>query len=312
MKLTQIILHQTCEGCATEGNTFLYDFSKDFLLPVFLALLASYVAYWVFVKETKRDKQKGEDAEIQQQKDNLQFFSNIIASGIRTSEQQNEYLKEFVTLLDSDRVNFHLLTFMSLNDLRRVTDDLDLEKYLLAYVNYYNEDRKASIKEFNEIITTVDFLHEIFKQIPSQLQKAQEFDTERKLKFQRQFEAALNLIAKIVVDLQSSDIDTSDEMAKLGDAFQAAHPGNNYDLDFYYTHFFVPFSDFAVSYILSGKPDNLDIKELAILTRNGKQSYLHIVSENQTLGEDFKAQNELIASAIIELKKHAKRLIENF
>ena len=310
--INQIIFHQTCESCTIGENSFFYNLSKDFLLPVLLALLASYMVYWVFVKETKRDKQKEEDVEIQQQKDNLQFFSNIIASSTRTSEQQNEYLKEFVTLLDSDHVNFHLLTFISLNDLRRVTEDLNLEKYLLAYVNYYNGDRKASIKEFNEIITSVDFLHEILKQIPLQLQKAQEFDTERKLKFQRQFEAAFNLTAKIVVDLQSSDVETSEEMSKLGDAFQTSHPGNNYDLEFYYTHFFVPFNDFAISYILSGKPDNLDIKELGILTRDGKQSYLHILSENQTLAKDFKEQNELITSAIIELKKHAKRLTENF
>ena len=39
---------------------------------------------------------------------------------------------------------------------------------------------------------------------------------------------------------------------------------------------------------------------------------LHILNENQTLADDFKGQHELIKSAIIELKKHATRLTENF
>jgi len=312
MNIADIILHQTCESCVTNENSFLYDLFKDFILPIGLALLASYMVFWIFVKETNRDKQKEKSVEFQQQKDNLQFFSNIVNSVIKTSEQQNSYILEFVDLYVTDQVTFHLLTFIPLNDMRRVTEDLDLEKYLLAYVNFFAEDRRASINEFNEIIITIDFLHAILKAMLLQLQKAQDFDAERKANLQSQYEAAHSLTAKLLLKFRESDEEIFDEMVRLGDDLQSAYPGNNYDLDYYYSKFFVPFNDFAVSYIQSSKQVDLDVNELAMTTRNGKQYYLQIKSENESLAEDLKGQHASIKKAIEELKSHTARLNENF
>ena len=79
------------------------------------------------------------------------------------------------------------MTFIPLNDLKRASNTLNLEDYLLAYVDKYSSDRKKSIKEFKEIIASIDYLLEIFAQIPQQLQKAQTYDFEKKLKFKVYF-----------------------------------------------------------------------------------------------------------------------------
>jgi hypothetical protein len=80
MLLLQIILHQDCESCTTTGNSFIWDLFKDFLFPLFLAGLAAYTAWLIFIRETKWDKLKEQHAETQTQLDRLQYFSNTVSS----------------------------------------------------------------------------------------------------------------------------------------------------------------------------------------------------------------------------------------
>lgn len=58
-QLLQIIFHQSVDSMVgSPGNGFWWDLSKDFVLPIILAGFAGYMVYFVFVKETKRDKEQ--------------------------------------------------------------------------------------------------------------------------------------------------------------------------------------------------------------------------------------------------------------
>jgi|GEM_PF-1936505 len=311
MQLLQIIFHQDCDSCSIEGSSFLYDFSKDFILPILLAILAAYAAYYIFIKEGKRDKIKEGQIQIQEESDKLNYLSVMVQDIISTSEQQGEHILAFVEELKTNPLDIPLLTFLSINNLRRITVDLNLEKYLLSYVSHFAEDRPKAIKEFNEVIASIDMLHEIFKSIPEQLIKAVNYDYERRIRIQEIHSKAHNLLGPLTIKLNATDMKVADELGTIGNKYMAGFT-SSYDLRYFYNEFFIPFNAFATQYIGKGRPEDIELQELAILTRDGKQNFLHAISENETFRDQFFEDYERVKDAIESLKKSSARLKSNF
>ncbi|WP_316758585.1 hypothetical protein [Pedobacter aquatilis] len=147
-----------------------YEIGKDFILPIVIAGAAAYMVYWGFVKETKRDKKKELDAEKQRQQDKLYYFSNCVKSIHAISRDQNSAYLKFAETKAENAGAIQQITFLSLNELRRLTFDLPLEEYMLAYANNYGTNRKEAIREFNQIIIRIDMLYDAFTNIKKALQ----------------------------------------------------------------------------------------------------------------------------------------------
>ena len=311
MQLLQIIFHQDCDSCSIEGGSFLYDFIKDFILPVSLAIIAAYAAFYIFIKEGKRDKIKEDQVQAQEELDKLNYLSFMVQDIISTSEQQSEHILAFVEELKTNPLDIPLLTFLSINNLRRITVDLNLEKYLLSYVSHFAEDRPKAIKEFNEIIASIDMLHEIFKSIPEQLIKAVNYDYERKTRIQEIHAKAHNLLGPLTIKLNATDIKVANEFGALGNKYMAGFT-SSYDLRYFYNEFFIPFNAFATRYLGKGRPEDPELQELAILTRDGKQNFAHAISENETFRDQFLEDYQRVKDTVESLKLASVRLRPNF
>ncbi|SDJ48115.1 hypothetical protein SAMN04487898_10345 [Pedobacter sp. ok626] len=288
-----------------------YELAKDIILPLTLAALAAFVAWWIFIIETKRDKKKEIKLERQQERDKLSYFSIMIRTIIDDVEYQNNALKEFSDQISIDPLQIPMMTYLSLNNLRRITFDLDLEKYLLAYVSYFDRDRQQAVREFNTMSGSLDVLFEIFKSLPEQLEKSHGYDHSRKEKFQEIQTTAHNLLGPLTIRLQTTAPAVANELGAIGLKFFSA-AASPYDLKLYYDLFFVPFNKFATKYVGRGMAEDALIAELATLTRDGKQVYLQIIQENKAIAQNFLDQVNTITDAIADLKEASSRLNENF
>lgn len=305
-RLLQIYFNQHLDSV---DNNFWWDLFKDFVLPILIAGLAAYIAYFIFVKETKRDKEKEERKKIEERSDKLLFFSTIIESCLTISIQQKNNIKDYIKLIRQNDVDFHFMTFVPLNDLERVSNVLNLETYLLAYVNKYSKNRKTSIKEFKEIMASIDFLLAVYKNISEQLKRVQMYDYERKTKLQNLFRNAYNLIGRLIMIFQQNHPDVFNSFIDIYENFVKNHPGNNYDVNFFYNYFFVPFNDFCAEYFAAGHQPIQELFDLALFTREGKQLYANIKSESQTLKGQLVRDFKLIYGAVLDLRSNSKKLL---
>ncbi|WP_113651983.1 hypothetical protein [Pedobacter namyangjuensis] len=308
---TFLIFLQT-SSCILSRFLTSYDVWKDFVVPIGITLLASGFAYWIFVAETRRDKRKERKAERQLQKDKLYYFANSVNSIIKISEQQNDNILVFAKeqLADPDEVK-HLMIF-SMNELRRVTTDLQLESYMLAYVNYYKDDRQVAIKEFNNIIVRVDMLHGTFKAMNPHLQLLKEDERNAKEKFSGYFEKASRLVAVLALSLQSSAPQLSVEVNKIAGASLIKSKTEKTNAEFCYRTYMVPIYNFAFKYCWTDLPETPQIQELASLTKNGRLVYEQMIVAHLALGDEFQAQHDRLKPEIDKLKELAKRLLDDF
>ncbi len=300
----------TCQPLVTQSH--FYDIIKDFLVPATLAITAACVAYFIFVKETRRDRHNDEEKKKQERLYTLTYFSFLAKSIVKTAEQQNNYLNELIGKIENDDVEFHLLTYLPLDDLRRINQVVNLDEYLLAYTDYYKEiDRNTLVKEFKEIISCVDFFYFIFTEMRNVQQRALLNDEANKRRYQDLFYKGYNILADVEYALRSETTFHS-AFLQITNTISANHKGNNYDLIFYQKYFFEPINELCVNYLDSGLPEIRVVADLAVITRDGKQAYLHIKSENQHMKAIVEADYKVISDAIVDLKLASERLCNNF
>lgn len=293
-------------------DSFWWDLSKNIFLPILIASGAAYMAYFIFVKETDRDKEKENGKQAQARHDKLLYFSALIKSVLHNSVQQKNNLQELIKKIEKDNIEFHLMTQIPLYDHKRIVETLDLENYLLSYTNYYIENREASVKEFKGIMSSIDFLYDQFMQIIDQRLKSQTFDHERKQNVQEIFERSHKALGILMVVFERRDDKYSKEFFEIFQTFNENHPGNNYDLTYYNNSFFSPFNKFCISFLSDEHVISQPILDLANGSRNGMQVYNQIKSENDTAKEDLTTQLQLIDQTISELEKYSKNLLTDF
>lgn len=308
----QIILHQTCNNCEVSGNSSFYDVGKDYFLPLIIAGVAAYMVYWAFVRETKRDRDKELVNEIQQQNDRLQFFSNLVLNAIRFADEQYFEMRSYLEIQTSKPTEIHLMGLVSVSHLRRFVEDLNFEVYLLAYVNHYKSDRKQAIREFNFIVSHIDLLYDIIKEIPSRFRQAQDSELANREMLQKIQLHAQNLVAKLAITLRRVNLDAYNEFLSINDQFSRAFEGHNSDITFYRDHFLKPFNAFALKYLSMGRVGDVQLQDLAITTRDGLQIYNVIVKENLWLTEDYRIRAEQVFDIIEKLKGYSKNLLADF
>ncbi|KQM77973.1 hypothetical protein ASE74_16415 [Pedobacter sp. Leaf216] len=287
-----------------------YDVWKDFVLPITLAGLAAYMVYWGFIKETQRDKKKELEAEEQRQRDKLYYFSNSVKSIHAISRDQNEANSVFAESQAKNPIEVQQITYLSLNELRRMTSDLPLEEFMLAYANYYGSDRKNAVREFNQIIIRIDMLYEAFKNTKLHYEMTQDLEQNAKSKLMQHFGLVHTLVAIISDSFRKSAPPLAYEIDQIARAFQSEQA--NPSVEFCYHHFFIPFNKFAVKYISTGLPEKALLQELAIQTRDAKAVFEQMIRENRRLSEDFKNKYNSVKPVIEDLEKHAKRLLDDF
>lgn len=204
----------------------------------------------------------------------MRYFSALVESALRASVEQKDNLEKHILAMGQNNLDFQLMSYVPLYDFKRITEELNLEEYLLAYTNHYDKDRAASIKEFKNIVASIDYLYDVFISIKSQLEKSQANDYERKKTFQQLYQQSFDLIGVLMPYFDGNDKQSFNEVTLLLQNLQQNNRGNNGDLNYHYNFFIEPFNNFCIQYSMSGRQLFPQILQLAAYTRDGKQVFL--------------------------------------
>lgn len=311
MSIFLLILSQVDGSCTIERALTSYEVWKDFILPIWIALFAGYMVYWAFVKETKRDKEKQLESEGQMRIDKLTYFANLVKNIISFSEQMNVIILDFVKEQRKDPIEVKQLLLFSLNEYRRVTTDLQLESYMLAYVNFYKGDRQLVIKEFNNIVIRIDTLYGNYKKMEPHLELIREDERKKLLEFSECQRRTSNLTVSLSRNLRKTEPYVANELNQI--SLDLASKGHlKMDTIVCYRSFFVPLNNFALKYMGADLPERLMIQELALLTRDGKSLFEQIISSNKNLADEFQRHYESLNTETKNLKTFAEKLLADF
>lgn len=317
MQIFLLILTQNCETCINEGHSWLWDLLKDFMLPIVLAIGAGFFAYDIFVRETKRDKLKEEAQRNNEKNDKLFYITALLQNIIHLSLLQKDYIKNHIRKINNNEVDFHIMHWTTLNDFDRITDKLDLEEYLLAYTNHFNRNTKVSVKEFKNIIISVDYLQGVFMMMQGQLKESMKFDYERKIRFQTVNAAIQTTSQKLALILLEKDQEEYLKLTKIKFDFNQKSKENkivgiNYDLVFQVNNYFIPLDKFCLDYARSGKPMIQEVIDLGNSANEAINLLEYIKSQNRHLKSSLCYQFKNIYRSIIALQKHTKNLFNDF
>ncbi len=131
-----------------------------------------------------------------------------------------------------------------------------------------------------------------------------------KLKLIAYFHTVHTLVAMLSNNFKRSSPALASEIDQIARAFQSE--GLSPNIEFCYHHFFIPFNQFAVNYLMAGLPETPQLQQLAIQTNDGKATYEQLIRENQGLADDVSKKYQSLKPAIEDLEKQAKRLLEDF
>jgi hypothetical protein len=268
-------------------------------LGSFAAIAASYGIYQIANRNARRDKE-------QEAKDILLYFKGTVANVINISKQQVQNLETYYKQIEIKDLNLPLLSFLPLYNLKRIAEGDSMDRILIAYIRQF--PGKSSVKEFGKLISGVEYLYGQFLLLPEEMRLTLNYDHERKTEYQRLFKDSFALLGEYMLR-QNPAVPTpaAQEIEGVMNEF-AAHHNDNYDIEFYHRYFFEPLNDALVA-IMSGIEVNQIFIQLAQMTRNGKQQFNFIKSENRHSAENIKVLMPGLKTAISELENNATKIL---
>src|SRR5258708_6416700 len=249
--------------------------------------IGSFLAIWISYKIYRRTTRKADlDRVTQTQQENIDIllnFKRTIQAILSISKNQTENIKKFVSEIHKNDLEIPLFSFIPIYNLKRVAEN-NLDTLLIVYRRQFPGEE--SLKIFNNIISNIEDIYSQFLLLPEQLAKVQMYDHERKTKFQEIFAESFAILGQYMLTQDPANPSAAaKEIEPTMIEFQQKH-SDNYDIDFYYKYFLVPMNDTMVA-LLSGLDKNQKFVELAQSTRNGKQMYHYIKSQNRKAADDL-------------------------
>lgn len=293
-------------------DSFWWTLGKDFILPSAIAALAAFMIYYIFIKETKRDKEANKTKKQQESQDKLLYFSTLVHNVLQNSQQQKEHLNALIVSIKDDPISFHLMTQVPLYDHKRIVEIINLEDYLLSFANYFKTNRTNSILEFQKIISSIDYLYSTFTLLIDVQAKSQQFDHERKIRYAQLFQSAHEKLQLFLVIFERLDNKFSKDFFQCFATFSSKHQGKNSDIALYNFIFFQPFHAFFVNYILEKQPIRQEIFDFVAVCKDAISLYAQIEYANKELIADYSVDLKDITDSIDELNGISKRLLSTF
>lgn len=313
-ELLQIVFKQYCDSCESLGYSFFWNLIKDFILPIIIAGFAGYMVYWAFVKETRRDITNEQNRKDQERDDKLFYFAALINSCREIAKKQLGYVEEYIQQLDADKINLQPIKKVVWDDLKRTSQVLNLEEYLLAYVEYFKGDRKESVKEFKAIIGSIDLFHEMFVELKNMIERVLKSTYNEQLELQRIQNSCFLLLDKFYLHLFQFEKENYYELAKVMNPFveKNGEALAKRNLEYFYNDFFIPLSEFSRKYIgISGSRFE-HIFELYQYSRMGKELFETLRDEASLLRQAMANDVDTLKAHIEKIEANSKRLVDGF
>lgn len=138
------------------------------------------VTVWLFYEAIKNENRKERGRKLGLQKEKMQYFQALVIEIIKSLGMQIPYLDEFSQEVKSNPAELPLLKFVPLNDLDNIVHKIDREEYFHAYLDEL-KDEGANVEVFRKLMAYLNFFDASMSDIKAYLEKALNFDHERKI-----------------------------------------------------------------------------------------------------------------------------------
>lgn len=259
---------------------------KSFLQNIFSALIGTGTALFVFYLTNIQDR-KNKKNNVKKEIDNrIRNFKNLINSSINHAETTITNLEEIVNTYNNNLLDFQLLRFSPNKSFERLDELLKNESYFQSYSKKYG---KKNVDTYNRISLIIDFFNMQLNQLWDIIQKAQNFDYQRKTKFKESSNQILNGVAKLTVTEDSgiTQLD-NDALGTLLVNFHEGLPANN-NLNYLYK-----FNRNVLENVLKKYIGNFKVMEIIELIRDSSVLFDEIHKQNEAHKETLEGiKNEM-------------------
>ncbi len=276
---------------------------------VLSALIGAAVALLVLVVTIFYDRLKLYLDKRDERKKRLIYYAALVKPIITYSDKQAEDIKAFAEALQKDPLVFPLLSFSPKNALAKLVHKIDEPPYFDAFTTYYIP-YSESVRTFKKITGIAEYQDMQTEQVLEIVKKSQEFDHERKIKFQASFKAAMDLAATSIAQQEMQE-----KYAKLLDLLDhhlvdfITNRQSPADLRFAYERFIQPVTQGIVKNEFYQIPVGLAI---ANHLHEAAEIYSDIIMQMESIRDDFFKIAEAYAKSNENLKKESTKLLADF
>lgn len=305
MNLIQITLLQAADyNQSSNSSANIYDVCKDFVLPIVAMIATIWLAFRIFVKETRQNSKRENKIKLERENEKLKFFSSLVKESFTSIEQQLQNMTQNIALTKTDNISFHYLRHIPLNNLKRISESNSIEEFLHSFTSRYRND-PDKVKTFQVIISSIDYFLFQFILIEEQWKKAQHYDFERKMKFKDLYERSINQLGSIMIKNKDRLHEVLDKFYNVKKDFEKKIAlTSKYDLTCHCENFLIPINKIC--------QDNIElmpaIYDLGMLTRDAIATFKHIKSENDTLKDELIVTHETASKQFEKFKKASENL----
>lgn len=295
-------------------ETFLYNLIKDFLFPLFLALISVITAYYFFFRQILNDNQKMIERKKEELKDKLTYFSLIVHNAIQNSKEQNKNLRTLITELEGIEIDSRPQFIAPITDLKNIVKKIDIENYLLSFLEYYSSGNKIeNAGKFKTIIDSCGMIYQIFLQNDKFLEDKLKLDSEGKIKLSAMVNECANLLGKCLHKMHEEKNPLFPEFIKIND--DANRKMNSYGDEFLRGQYYLILKPCLALLDLWNTRHiafDEDLGSLWITTKDGVELYNNMLRNNILLLNHLKINFEEVENLVIDIETSSQQLREDF
>jgi hypothetical protein len=289
-----------------EESFKVWSFISGALAEMIGAFIGVGAAFWLFFKESKRDKKKEKEIAEIDMEEKIHYFGSLLNGTIKLGKLQKEEIIKYYEGIDKNPTYIPLITLYPDKDLKRLTRLIDNEEYYHAFLNKQGIDLD-NVKKYRRISRSIDFLSAQFAQMNDMQEKAQSFDYERKYKYKEIVEKMTDSTLEFgkIFENQVPGL-----MEFIVNTFEVYYKGltDHTDLDYIQNTFVRP----VVEGIVASYMQIPQARFIAQQLKNATFLYTEIRMQNTAQSSSFKKVHEEIKAVLEFLDKDAKELIEPF
>lgn len=281
-------------------ESLIYNIVKDFLFPLFLALISGLTAYYLFFRQILNDNQKSIQHKKEELKNKLTFFALTIHNAIHNSKEQNENVHELISELTKLEIDSRPQNIAPITDLKNISEKIDIENYLLSFLEYYSKGNKIeNAGKFKTIVDSCGMVYQIFVQNDKFLEDKLKLEGEGKIKFSEKINQCAVLMGKILNKMQEEKNPLFSEIIKIyNDNNQKI---KSYGRDFIRGQYYIllkPLLELLDSWHKKQIEFDEDIGNLWLASKEGIELYEYLSRNNEILLNflilNFEGVNDLI------------------
>lgn len=289
----------------TFSNAFESGWLHDLLNTIVGAAIGSGVTIWALYRTFKHDQRKEEENRIQFQIEKVRYFQSIVGTINTDLEEQIKHYKSYAEIIRNNPVELPLLTKIPLNEVDRIVNKINHENYYHAYLDEFG-NHHASVNEFREIISTINYFDGNLTIIKESLDKSINFNYDRQITLKSIIDMAIDDAAELI---NNNNILLNHK--ELWDFFnQNMFDFHNkkvedYDLQFYFEHFLEPMKEELMKFARTIPEAHHLITQL----KKAITLYHTLQLHNLNVAKEFEQWHETMLIEHNQFQEHTRRLL---